>query len=215
MLPTIVLPSSCYSKDKSKPNSSTPNQTTVIMKNLILILLTTLTLSCCDKDDNKSSSQLPAATTTGANTAGCLVNGQVFLRKGNSQFGPTLSCFYQQDQDGYHLGLSIVEKGSNENKSVNISANPLQLIENATYTLAQQTNNGSSYISNFGEFWITSNIVNAIQYTTTATVTGELKITKLDTQQKIISGTFWYDAINSGGEKVQVRDGRFDMRYVN
>jgi len=185
------------------------------MKNLILILLTAVSLSCCSKDDDKSSNQLPPATTTGANTAGCLVNGQVFLRKGNSQFGPTLSCFYQQDQSGYHFGLSIVEKGSNENKSVNISANPLQLIENTTYNLAQQTNNGSSYISNFGEFWITSNIVNAIQYTTTATVTGELKITKLDTQQKIISGTFWYDAINSGGEKVQVRDGRFDMRYVN
>ena len=26
---------------------------------------------------------------------------------------------------------------------------------------------------------------------------------------------YWYDAINSDGEKVEVRDGRFDMRYVN
>ena len=40
-------------------------------------------------------------------------------------------------------------------------------------------------------------------------------ITKLNIQQRIVSGTFWYDAINSDGEKVEVRDGRFDMRYVN
>ena len=185
------------------------------MKNLILIFLATLTLSCCDKDEDKTPlEQLPPATTTGANTAGCLVNGQAFLPKGRSQFGPILSCFYQQHQDGYHFGLGIVEKGSNENKSVNISLNPQQLNKNTTYNLVAILNGTSNYNSNFGEFWITSNIVNAIQYTTTATVTGELKITKLDTQQRIISGTFWYDAINSDGEKVEIREGRFDMRYV-
>ncbi len=43
---------------------------------------------------------------------------------------------------------------------------------------------------------------------------GELKITKLNTQQRIISGTFWFDAILSG-EKIEIREGRFDMRYVN
>lgn len=184
------------------------------MKNLILILLTVFTLGCCDKDYNNSPKQLPPATTIGANTAGCLVNGKVFLPKGSNQFGPTLSCFYQQDQYGYHLGLSIVEKGSNENKSVNISTNPLQLIENTTFNLTEKTNNGSSYNSNFGEFRITSNIDSTIRYVTTATVTGELKITKLDTKQRIISGTFWYDAILSG-EIIEVREGRFDMRYIN
>ena len=111
--------------------------------------------------------------------------------------------------------MGIVEKGSNENKSVNISLNPQQLNKNTTYNLVAILNGTSNYNSNFGEFWITSNIVNAIQYTTTATVTGELKITKLDTQQRIISGTFWFDAINSDGEKVEIREGRFDMRYVN
>ena len=186
------------------------------MKKLILILLATLSLSCCDKNDDKTPiEQLPLATTTGANTAGCLVNGKAFLPKGSSQFGPTLSCFYQQDQDGYHLGLSIVEKGSNENKSITISTNPNQLVENTTYNLVAKTNNGSSYNSNFGQFWITSNINSSIQYYTTNSLTGELKITKLDTQQKIISGTFWYDAINNNGEKVEIREGRFDMRYVN
>lgn len=187
------------------------------MKNLILILLTTFALSCCDKDDNKTPiEQLPAATTTGANTAGCLVNGKVFIRKGSSQFGPTLSCFYQQDQSGYHLGLSITEKGSVENKSVGIATNSEQLVENTTYKLVARTSDvNNNYISNFGQFIINSNITSSNQFYTTNINIGELKITKLDTKQKIISGNFWFDAINLDGEKVQVRDGRFDMRYVN
>ena len=186
------------------------------MKNLILIFLATLTLSCCDKDDDKTPlEQLPPATTTGANTAGCLVNGQVFLPKGSSQFGPTLSCFYQQDKDGYHLGLGIANKTKSDIKAINISTNPVQLIENTTYNLIARTNNGTNYNSNFGQYTIYSNTTQDIKFETTNSITGELKITKLNIQQRIVSGTFWYDAINSDGEKVEVRDGRFDMRYLN
>ena len=183
------------------------------MKNLILILLTALTLSCCDKDDNKSSDQLPPATTTGANTAGCHVNGQVFLPKGSSQFGPILSCFYQQDQDGYHFGLNFRERTSNQSKSVNISLNPTQLLEGNTYSLGKIINGSSNYISNFAEFIINSNVATSNRYNTTNTNIGELKITRLDIQQKIISGTFWYDAINPQGEIIKIREGRFDWRY--
>lgn len=187
------------------------------MKNLILILLTTFALSCCDKDDDKTPiEQLPSATTTGANTAGCLVNGKVFIRTGNNQFGPTLSCFYQRDQSGYHLGLSIVEKGTNENRQVIISLNPNELVENATYNLvAKVYDSNNDNISNFGEFWITSNVNTAILYRTKNSVPGELKITKLNITQKIISGTFSYDAFDVNGKKVEIREGRFDMRYVN
>ncbi len=187
------------------------------MKKFLLSLILLLTLSCCDKDDDKPKSELeklPPATQTGANTAGCLVNGQVFLPKGSSQFGPALSCFYQQDQDGYHFGLSINNK---ENKSlyktVQFTTNPIQLVENTTYVLELKTDNGSNYNSNFGEYY-TLSFDGDKYYITTNVYIGELKITKLDTQQKIISGIFWYDAILSG-EKIEVRDGRFDMHYVN
>ena len=59
-----------------------------------------------------------------------------------------------------------------------------------------------------------SNIYSSNQFYTTNLLNGELKITKLNTQQRIISGTFWVDAILSG-EKIEIREGRFDMRYVN
>ena len=40
-------------------------------------------------------------------------------------------------------------------------------------------------------------------------------ITKLDTINKIISGTFAFDAVNSTGKKVEIRDGRFDVKFIN
>jgi hypothetical protein len=184
------------------------------MKKLLFLIILSLTFLCCSKDNDNTLNQLPIATNTGANIAGCLVNGKVFLPKGSSQLGPTLSCFYQQDQDGYHLGLSIVEKKSSENKSINISLNPNELVENTTYELGLRTNNGSNYDSNFGEYIITNNVDAGKEYRTTNLNVGEVRITKLNIQQKIISGTFWYDAFLSG-EKIEVREGRFDMHYVN
>lgn len=189
------------------------------MKNLLFLFLSLqFTLFSCSKDDNKSQNpidQLPPATQMGANTAGCLVNGEAFLPEGTSLGGPILSCFYQQNQYGYHLGLSIVNKSFDIDKVISIAANPNQLVENTTYLLIDIKDNSVSYISNFGEYIIYNNVGSPIRFETKNTVTGELKITKLDTQQRIISGTFWYDAINSNKEKVQIREGRFDMHYVN
>ena len=53
-----------------------------------------------------------------------------------------------------------------------------------------------------------------IQYETNEINRGELRITKFDTINQIVSGTFWFDAKNSSGQIVQVREGRFDMPYV-
>jgi hypothetical protein len=188
------------------------------MKSLLFLFATLLTLFSCSKDDNKSQKpidQLPPATQVGANTAGCLVNGEAFLPKGTSLGGPILSCFYQRNQYGYHLGLSINQKSSGQVKTVQFGANPNQLVENTTYSLVAMKDNTFSYISNFGEYYILSINDGDTNYYTTDIVTGELKITKLDSQLNIISGTFWYDAVNVNNEKVQVRSGRFDMHYVN
>jgi hypothetical protein len=48
---------------------------------------------------------------------------------------------------------------------------------------------------------------------TTDKVVGELIITNHIYKQGIMSGTFWFDAINSNGEIVQIREGRFDVHY--
>ena len=42
---------------------------------------------------------------------------------------------------------------------------------------------------------------------------GELHITKHDQTQRILSGRFSFTASTSTGEKVNITEGRFDIRY--
>ena len=45
--------------------------------------------------------------------------------------------------------------------------------------------------------------------------TGELIITKLDFNNQIVSGTFWFDLENPfTGERVEIREGRFDTLFT-
>ena len=44
--------------------------------------------------------------------------------------------------------------------------------------------------------------------------TGELKITKLDFTNNIVSGTFWFDVKDNQNVIHQIRDGRFDMKFT-
>lgn len=61
------------------------------MKTKILLFFTILSLMGCSSDDTTTPQQkLPPATTTGANTFGCLIDGKILLpRSGNtSQINP-------------------------------------------------------------------------------------------------------------------------------
>ena len=65
------------------------------------------------------------------------------------------------------------------------------------------------FIGGGGRYALNSNN----NYYTNLIKTGELTITRVDLSNSIISGTFWFDAINSEGEVVEIREGRFDWNY--
>jgi hypothetical protein len=185
------------------------------MKNLLLLLLTTFTLSCCNKDDdNKPKTELeklPPATQTGANTAGCLVNGVAFLPKGYFVTG-NLVCDYIDGKD-FVLGINerIIQGATDNIRSITIFSRNQNLHDNVgiSFPLNEDVANSKA-----GTFMINAPTApDPNYYTTNSTVTGELKITYHNYNQAIISGTFWYDAVNSNGLKVEVRSGRFDMHY--
>ncbi|RRJ91607.1 hypothetical protein EG240_05250 [Paenimyroides tangerinum] len=49
---------------------------------------------------------------------------------------------------------------------------------------------------------------------TNSTYIGEMTITKFDLANEIVSGTFWFDVQNPWtGEKIEVREGRFDTHF--
>lgn len=177
-------------------------------KNLLVLLVLTLTLGCCHKNDDQPKTELeklPPATQTGANTAGCLVNGVAFLPKGNFPGGAALTCNYT---NGLNFSLSINQKINDNIKSVSVANLNQQLQEGYIYILKKNLTttvlpNGYAYFIDF---------INP-DFNTNDNITGELKITYHNFNQAILSGTFWFDAINSNGEIVKVREGRFDMHY--
>ena len=176
------------------------------MKNLLLLLLTTFTLCSCDKDNDKPTNpidQLPPATQIGANTFGCLLDGQTFIPSGGTN---PLDCVYQFVDGGYYLAVQGNKRNENNNLiGISIGTNDLEIFENQTYQLLEyQAGNAVG-----GGFF---NLM--INYTSTLN-TGELKITKLDTQNQIVSGLFWFDVKDQNGVIHQIREGRFDMQYTN
>lgn len=86
---------------------------------------------------------------------------------------------------------------------------PIQ--ENKIYILEsffkKEAASGRYFISNSSNTTYT-------EYLTTSSIIGELKMTKFDEINRIVSGTFWFDAVNNNGEQVQVREGRFDVHYT-
>ena len=180
------------------------------MKYLILILFFLSACSCGrNSDDNSTQNTLPPATQTGANTIGCLVNGEVFLPHQNNPTGPSAThCHYQFVNNEWNFSLGYFNDKQNPLRSIGIFGNGIKLHSNIIYPLGK--NNGIGNASLYGYYGKNG----TPSFYTDNISTGELKITKLDSINYIISGTFWFDAINSNGQKVQIRDGRFDMQYT-
>ena len=178
------------------------------MKQIFLILTTLLTLSCCSSDDEKTET-LPPATQTGAGTFACYVNGKPFIDKSGGYF----NCFYQLVDSKYYFGISASDDklfNSNLNWAIGISTTNKTISEGEILLLLENIE-GNAWA---GGSFNTSTIGGDASYTNSQ-YTGELKITKLDFTNHIVSGTFWFNILHpTTGELVQIREGRFDTLFT-
>ena len=160
------------------------------------------------KKDKPPEEQLPPETHTGNGTFGCLINGTVFVPKGTPLAGPILSCAYQYINGGYHFQVTAREDNGSQTLTVGIFTDSLEISDGIQLKLSVvKTGNAYGQHAN-----LNLNSGNKIFYTDSIN-SGELKIDFLDTVNRIVSGTFWFDGITPGGEKVQIREGRFDTKY--
>ncbi|WP_435138439.1 hypothetical protein [Formosa sp. A9] len=189
------------------------------MKHYILYLLLGLSLAgCCNDDDQPENplDQLPPATQTGANTAGCLVDGEVFLPNNKSM--QPLICNYL---DGKDFSIVISRKIDGITYKIYIYIGDTQLEVGQTYELREEIDGTSK----FGWYYIQYPLPDlyTFNYKTKSTIIGELVITHHDFDKAILSGTFWFDAQFNSSEYyngevnenkiIKVREGRFDMEY--
>ncbi len=173
-------------------------------KSFLLLCTLTLALACsCGKDDDNAEpqgEQLPPITTEGANTFGCLVNGEVWLPAGG---------------DSPFVGLFELDVDYNEmNNNIRIQAKR-EVDENINQTIALLALNADT----LGIYTIKSGIrfydlIKRRDYYIDTLTTRQIEILRLDTENDIVSGTFEFTAIDPDSQDtVRVTEGRFDAHY--
>lgn len=170
-----------------------------------LLLAALLGLSQCKKADLTPEEQLPPTTQTGANTFGCLVNGQPWTPKGYNGTS-NYSVSYDAGLNGGVFDLQTYRYPDASKYFQNIYLDVLSDCQVGTYSFDSSKRTGVVFQDGKTNcYW--SNTDNATTYRR-----GSLTITRLDLQAGIIWGTFAFTLYKSGCDSVRVTNGRFDKK---
>lgn len=179
-----------------------------------MFLCAAIALSSCKKKQEEipktELEKLPPATQVGANTFGALVNGQAFMPYSKALFASTYQCNYIFTNGGYYFTVGA----SNDNNyeyltNIMLGTTKLPIAEGQIFKFNNYNEDGKAFGTYSIIYSVTTN-----EYKTNNIVNGQLYISKLDQTKQIVSGTFFYKAINIKGDTVKVTDGRFDMKYT-
>ncbi len=177
------------------------------MKTTFFTILVFIALISCKKD----VSQLPDATDIGANTFGAQVNGTFWKPQG---FGivptsPLLEARYILNRDV----IINARNFSSEPTETEFEIYLKHVVAPGTYELKSNTAKYPSQTANYG-YYIKRKLTPVNEWITTTQYTGKVVITKADTLNHIVSGTFEFNAINmySAPEALTVTNGRFDVK---
>lgn len=182
---------------------------------LTLFLASVLMLQAkCKKDSDDPASQLPEASQIGKNTFGALVNGQLFLPETPFLVSSNyLTAYYAANLGGKAYTLAIEATNSKNNNGTGLG------FQFHADSIVLKTGDQFQLMPTGSKTGITARYMGstadpaATDYTVAAPLTGTIRFTKVDTDNKILSAVFSFDAVNNKGEKVQVTNGRFDLRY--
>ena len=182
---------------------------------LFLLLSLLLLLTDCKKNDPSPEEQLPAATQTGENTFGCLLNGQTWQPDGPIllSYWPAYEVTYDSLKSGGELHLNVFRfiAATHSDQAFNISSFNIQ--KPGVYPVDGVT--CGVYYSNplasgdCGEFF-NAQYFNANGATH---VQGQLIITRLDKKRRIVSGLFSFILSKQNCDSIKVTKGRFDRYY--
>ena len=169
-------------------------------------------MSC--RKSNNNSDLFPTETQEGKNTIGCYIEGNSFIG-GTTLFGlvSQLNVTYFKDSTAYsgagQLSINGIDARYYLDNAGDIVINKFRVFGTGEYSLTHVRNCG------------TINSCDDIGYRNAKTgktyfaESGKLTISKLDTLNKIVSGTFSFIAKDSAGLIIKVTNGRFDAKIKN
>jgi len=187
----------------------TPSNVPFPMKQLLLPALALALLTQCQKsapapDPTKPEDQLPPATQTGANTFGCLVNGQPWTPQGYNG-SSNYSVVYDAKLNGGNFDLKTYRYPDKSNDFQGISLNILTNARVGTFSIQGPDTRAVFNDNTNGCYWSSRD-------NTTTYRRGSLTITRLDLAAGVIAGTFEFTLYQPGCDSVRVTQGRFDKK---
>jgi hypothetical protein len=198
------------------------------MKKQILIVVAIILLTSCSKDNatETPADTLPPATTTGANTAGCYINGKLLIPKNGSQAigGPALYGLKIGGginfiapiigDDYFYVRIQNLKDSEGDDIYLHFS-DMTQGVGN--YTIGQS--NGDYFIASphNNHVVLKRNLYsNNIKTYISPTNAGIITVTRFDYPNGIYSGIFNMTLYNvdNPSETIQITDGRFDINVA-
>ena len=170
-------------------------------------MLMLLCAAGCKKEKIAEIDKLPAATQTGANTFGCLVNGKAWVAQRNDCrifCDASFKVLYDAGNGG-NLGITALFINLSEgiDQGILIGFDSTNFKSKFMYTQSNSLSMGFTFINNS-------------QYTRSwdslVTCTGTINLTTYNLQTGIISGTFEFTLSKPNTEAIIVSHGRFDKK---
>ena len=178
------------------------------MKKLSYILLIVLTvpllaMECEEPEVIEPPLELPPITQQGANTFGCLINGEVFNVTRNRN-GPTFTALYQAID---FLFIRAIEDSNTarglfvfglRNKEANFEGNTFSLSDTAQTRLLFELP-GCTIDNHPGP---------------NPVIAGQVTIDRFDFAKPFVAGQFWFIAVTPECDTLRLTDGRFDVKLL-
>jgi hypothetical protein len=179
------------------------------MRKLLLYSTFLLLTQCskCKDNDPAPEAQLPPATQTGANTFGCLVNGQPWTPKGNNG-RENFRITYDPTYAGGSLSIRAYRYPDQSAAFQDINMGGDRINQAGTYQFVL-TGDRKVFYTNTGKAFPCNDYDGPPSLTYRS---GTLTITKLDLTVGIISGTFAFTLAKPGCDTIKVTQGRFDYK---
>jgi hypothetical protein len=173
------------------------------------LLAALLSLSQCKHHNPTPVAQLPAATQTGADTFGCLVNGQPYTPAGNT--GSSNLYVDPTWRDG-NFNLTTYRIAGSRRQYLTINAFSVKAVGSYSFALV----NGVEEVF-YSDLDTNSNLPPpcATMYDSRDVTyrKGRLQINRFNTSAGIIAGTFEVTVARTGCDTLKLTQGRFDVRF--
>ncbi|TAG01447.1 MAG: hypothetical protein EAZ44_08455 [Cytophagia bacterium] len=169
------------------------------MKKLkIFAIILLLIIASCKKKNQDAEPTLPPETQTGADTFGCILNGQVWTNSPRGQGTlPPLEC----TPEGNGV-LTIIARYSTPEKWEDLKFYSINVYGNGQYPIKKSLRNVAGFFSKTVDMWSQDSDVSE---------DGLLTITRFDMSNRVIAGTFWFKLQKTGGTTIEAKNGRFDI----